>query len=99
LNISALIHNHKQSVVLLAGLLLIAAQLVSLVHAAEHPFHDHDEICEILSAVEKHDTGTAVVAPAAGFSRYSDELNSGDLSGPATTAVYSYPARGPPAFT
>mgnify|MGYP001817238329 CR=1 FL=1 len=94
-----MIHTHKQFVVLLAGLLLIAAQLVSLVHAAEHPFHDHDEVCEILSAVEKHDTGAAVVAPVVGFSRYSDELNSGDQSGPATIPASSYLARGPPVST
>jgi hypothetical protein len=93
-----LIHTPRQFVVLLASLLLIAAQLVSLVHAAEHPFHDHDEICDFLSAIEKHDTGAAVVAPAACFSRYSDALNSGDLSGPATTEVFSHPARGPPAY-
>ena len=96
---TALIHTHKQSVVLLAGLLLILAQLFSLVHAAEHPFHEHDEVCEILSAVEKHGTGAAAVPPGACFSCYSDDLDSGDLSGPAITAVYTCPARGPPAST
>lgn len=61
MNISALIHTHKQSVVLLAGLLLIAAQLVSLVHAADHPFHAEDEICAAFASLEKHDNAVAVL--------------------------------------
>ena len=96
---TALIHTKKQSVVLLAGLLLIAAQLFSLVHSAEHPFHDHDEICDILGAVEKHKADAAAIESGVSFSRYSDEPNSGNLSWPVITAVYSYPARGPPAIT
>lgn len=61
MSISALIHTHKQFVVLLAGLLLIAAQLVSLVHAADHPFHAEDEICAAFASFEKHDHAVAVV--------------------------------------
>ena len=63
-NISALIYIHKQSVVILAGLLLIGAQLVSLVHAADHPFHEEEEICASFAAFEQHDHAIAVL-PAA----------------------------------
>jgi hypothetical protein len=97
--ITALTPTHRKSVVLLASLMLIVAQLLTLVHAAEHPFHDHEEICEILGAAEKHDTSAAAVAPAAYFAHYSDELSPGNRARPAITAVYSCPARGPPAST
>jgi hypothetical protein len=59
--ISALIYTRKQSVVLLLGLLLIAAQLVSLVHAADHPFHEEDEVCAAFASFEQHDHAIAVL--------------------------------------
>lgn len=56
-----MIHIRKQFVVLLAGLLLFDAQLVSLVHAADHPFHAEDEICAAFASFEKHDHAVAVL--------------------------------------
>ena len=46
----------------LAGLLLVAAQFESLVHAAEHPFHADDEICAPFASFEKHDHAIAVLS-------------------------------------
>ena len=99
LGISTLIQKHNQSVVLLAGFLLVAAQLVSLMHAAEHPFHTEDEICASFTAFEQHDHATAVL-PAADL--HSD-LTCESLPGLASIFVdkvaLPYQSRAPPLHT
>lgn len=82
---------------LLAGLLLIAAQLMSLAHAAEHPFHAHSEICVSFTSLEKHDTALAVDSPVVTFSCLNSGLES--VHSPLLIVLYipSEPARGPPA--
>ncbi len=97
--ISTLTHTHRQSVVFLAGLLLIAAQFVSLVHAAEHPFHAEDEICASFTAFEQHDHAIAVL-PATHHHPHSTSK-----SLPALTSVFVdktallYQSRAPPLHT
>ena len=44
----------KQFVILVAALLL-AAQFSTLAHAADHPFHVHDDSCSIYLNLEQHD--------------------------------------------
>jgi len=83
--------------VLLAGLLLIAAQLMSLVHAAEHPFHAHSEICVSFTSLEQHDTALAAASPVLTFSCLNTELESVLIPLLINSCIHSKPARGPPA--
>lgn len=46
----------KWVLTLIAALLLLFAQFATAAHAAEHLTHDHDEICELFSVTENHDT-------------------------------------------
>ena len=91
-----MIHIHKQSVVLLAGLLLIAAQLVSLVHAAEHPFHAEDEICASFTAFEQHDHAVAVLPGADLHSDLTCESVAGLPSVFVDKTAFLYQSRAPP---
>ena len=94
-----MIHKHKQSVVLLAGLLLIAAQLVSLVHAADHPFHAEDEICAAFAAFEQHDHAIAVL-PAANLHPHLDGATAaGFMSVFVHKPSFIYQSRAPPLHT
>ena len=99
MSISVLIHTHKQFVVLLAGLLLFAAQLVSLVHAADHPFHAEDEICAVFASFEKHDHAVAVL-PAVNLPPYiTCKSVTGVVSVFVDKPFLVYKSRAPPLHT
>jgi hypothetical protein len=99
LNVTALIHTHKQSVVLLAGLLLIAAQLVSLVHAAEHSFHAEDEVCAAFASFEKHNHAIAVL-PAINLHPHTRcKSITGNVSDFVDKPSLVYQSRAPPQHT
>ena len=94
-----MIHTHKQFVVLLAGLLLIAAQLVSLVHAADHPFHAEDEICAAFAAFEQHDHAIAVLPATNLHPHLTCKLLSGLTSVFVDKPSLVYQSRAPPLHT
>lgn len=99
LEVCVLIQKHRQSVVLLGALLLIAAQLVSLVHAADHPFHAEDETCAAFIAFEKHGHAIAVL-PATNLRPHLGCETVPDLvSGSVDKAASSYQSRAPPLRT
>ena len=98
-SISALTYTHKQSVVVLAGLLLIGAQLVSLVHAADHPFHEEEEICAAFAAFEQHDHAIAVL-PAPNPHPHSTRKSLPRLTSVFVDKPYLvYQSRAPPLHT
>jgi len=99
LSITELIHTHKQSVVLLAGMLLIAAQLVSLVHAAEHSFHAEDEICAAFASFDKHNYAIAVLPAVNLHPRTSCKSITGMVSVFVDKPSLVYQSRAPPQHT
>ena len=94
-----MIHTHRKSVVLLAGLLLIAGQLLMLVHAADHPFHAEDEICAAFASFEHHNHAVAAVPPASPRPHSSCETATGNLPYYADDPSLSYQSRAPPLHT
>jgi len=92
-------HAHKKPVVLLAGLLLIAAQLVSLVHAADHPFHEEDEICAAFASFEKHDHAVAVLPATHLHPHLRCESATGLASAFVDNPSLIYQSRAPPLHT
>ena len=95
----ALIYTHRQFVVLLAGLLLVTAQYVSLVHAAEHPFHVEDEICAAFDAFERHDHAIAVLPAAHLHPLPANESATGFASVFVDNRSLIYQSRAPPLHT
>jgi hypothetical protein len=69
------INSHKQFVVLIAGLLLIAGQLASLVHAADHPFHAPDEICAAFASFEHNNHVLIAASPGIEAPYFTDRTN------------------------
>jgi hypothetical protein len=55
------ISSHKRFIVLIAGLLLIAGQVATLAHAAEHPFHAPDDTCAAFTSFEHNNHAVAVL--------------------------------------
>jgi hypothetical protein len=98
-NIDALIYIHKQSVVILAGLLLIGAQLVSLVHAADHPFHEEEEVCAAFAAFEQHDHAIAVLPAPNPYPPLTCKSLTGLLSVFVDKPSLVYQSRAPPLHT
>jgi len=82
-----------------AVLLLIAGQQISLVHAAEHPFHDTSDICASFISLEQQDTAVSAIVLAADLSRYSDEFAAGLQLPVYTSHTNTNHARAPPLTT
>jgi hypothetical protein len=83
-------------IVLVTGLLLLAGQLASLVHAADHPFHDTSEICVSLLCLEQHDTAVSAIALHVDFPRYADDFSISIQSQAHLSRPESNHARAPP---
>lgn len=75
----ALISDRKMNctrlIALIAGLLLLAGQGAALVHAADHPFHEPDEICGAFASLEKNAHALAVVPPGTRSQYYADDAH------------------------
>ena len=99
MSISALIYTHRKSVVLLAGLLLIAGQLLMLVHAADHPFHAEDEVCAAFASFEHHNHAIAAVPSAGPRPHLTCATVTGLLPFFADNPSSSYQSRAPPLHT
>jgi len=83
-------------IVLATGLLLLAGQLASLVHAADHPYHDTSEICVSLLSLEQHDTAVSAIALLVGFLSYADDFSISLQSQAHLLCPESNHARAPP---
>ena len=85
----------KSIIALITGLLFIAAQLVSIAHAAEHPFHDASEICASFICLEQQDAA-APAAFADAIPCYTDDYEIGYELPVYLPGLYTNPARAPP---
>jgi hypothetical protein len=99
----ALISDRKMNctrlVALITSLLLLAGQAAALVHAADHPFHEPDEICGAFASLEKNAHAIAVLPPNTRSRYYADDAPT------AFTRVFpnhvstGHQARAPPLHT
>jgi hypothetical protein len=94
--VTALNSYRKQLVSYLAATLLLLGQFVTVVHAADHAYHAHDDSCAVYQAAEKHQS-THVPAGL----HFEVVLTDEDLPGIAVsnlTSIFtsSYLARAPP---
>ena len=86
----------KQLVSYLAATLLLLGQFVTVVHAADHAYHAHDDSCAVYQAAEKHELTHVPVGL-----HFEVVLTDEDLRGIAATNLTSivtscYLARAPP---
>ena len=79
--------------------MLLAGQGAALVHAADHPFHEPDEICGAFVSLEKNEHALAVLPPSSRSPHYTDDAQ------PALTRIFpnhvstGHQARAPPLLT
>ena len=94
--VTVLKNYRKQLVSYLAATLLLLGQFVTVVHAAEHAYHAHDESCAVYQVAEKHEL-THVPAGLHFDVVLTDEDCRGiAASNPASVVTSSYLARAPP---
>ncbi|MGB5519991.1 MAG: hypothetical protein WBO73_16240 [Gammaproteobacteria bacterium] len=89
----------KQFAVLMAGLLLIAGQLASIVHAADHPFHADEEICAFFASLEHNDIDHAVSPQGNHSLLFINEFNARLTGITLARASRSHLPRAPPLHT
>lgn len=94
--ISKRVVKRARIIVLVTGLLLLAGQLASIVHAAEHPYHDTSEICVSLLSLVQHDTAVSAIALLVDFLRYADDFSISLESQAHLSCPESDKARAPP---
>lgn len=90
---------HTRVIALIAGLLLFAGQLSSVLHAAEHLFHAPSEICASFISMEQQDLAVTEITLAADFPLYSDEFKASHQLLELSSCINSNRARAPPLFT
>ena len=83
----------------MAGLLLIAGQLASMVHAADHPFHADEEICAFFAGLEQNDIDHAVPPLVNRSLHFTCEFNAILTHSILTRASRSHQPRAPPLHT
>ncbi len=86
-------------IALIAGLLLFAGQLSSIVHATEHPFHENSQICVSMISLEQHDLVLSAISLAVDVHRYVGEVATGLRPLMYSLPLYSGHARAPPLTT
>ncbi len=89
--------NRKHIPIALLSILLLIGQLSVLIHAVEHPFHDHDESCDIFISSEQSSDNLLI------NSLELPIVNNHSLVINTTTALFTtlelvYHARAPPFF-
>jgi hypothetical protein len=94
--VTVLNNYRKQLVSYLAATLLLFGQFVTVVHAADHAYHAHDDSCAVYKAAEKHELTHAPVGL-----HFEVVLTDEDLLGIAASNLTSivtsgYLARAPP---
>jgi hypothetical protein len=90
---------HKQFAVLMTGFLLIAGQLVSIVHAADHPFHADEEICAVFASLEQNDIDHARSPLGHHSLRFTNEFDARLTGITFARASRSHLPRAPPLYT
>ena len=91
--------NYTRVVALITSLLLLAGQGAASVHAADHPFHVPDEICDAFASLEQNENALAVLPPSSRSPHCTDDANT------ATNRIFfsytstGYRVRAPPLHT
>ena len=83
-------------IALVTGLLFMTGQLVSIVHAAEHPFHADIDICASFIGLEQQDATASAIVLADDVPCFSDEYEAGYQLPVYSPNLYTNPARAPP---
>ncbi len=86
-------------IALVIGLLLYAAQLAALVHAADHPFHNDDEVCGAYASFDKNDHAIAVLPSRNQPPKVNDEIITRITLVISSNSSLSYLPRAPPSHT
>lgn len=86
-------------IALVAGLLLFAGQLSSMLHAAEHQFHIEDEVCAAFASFEQNDHAIAIPPSCNFHPQVDDEINTGTTLVISSNSSLSYLPRAPPSHT
>lgn len=68
--------NRTRAIAFIASLLLVAGQLIALVHAADHPFHAEDEICAAFASFDHNNHALAVLPQSSENVDHAGELSS-----------------------
>lgn len=88
----------KQFVVFIAGLLLFAGQLTTIVHATEHPFHMQGDLCASFIHFWQQDMSVDIAIPTIEFNLFSVEVCAESKPLVHSTFRPVYSPRAPPAF-
>ena len=91
--------NRTSVIALFTGLLLLAGQGASLVHAAEHPFHARDEICTAFASLEQNEHALAVLPPRSRNPHCNGETETALSRGYSSHTSADHRARAPPLHT
>jgi hypothetical protein len=67
-------HKHTKAIALVAGLLILAGQSLSLVHAADHPFHAPDEVCAAFASFDHNAHAFAVLPCNSKLTQFEEEI-------------------------
>ena len=84
------------SVFYLISILLLFGQLASVVHAADHPFHVEDEVCDIFVALEKTGDGLLDIGLPSLFKNVPTAVSVTILLTPANSKPRQHFPRAPP---
>jgi hypothetical protein len=87
----------KQTLALLTGILLIAGQLMVVIHSTEHPFHKADALCAVYQHSEQHHMDVAVVRTAVETIFFQIQQVLTVQTADASLFKYHYLPRAPPA--
>jgi hypothetical protein len=91
--------NRTRVIALFAGLLLLAGQVAALVHAADHPFHEPDEICGVFASLEQNENALAVLTPSSRSPHCTDDANTAAIRIFFSYTSTGYRVRAPPLYT
>lgn len=86
----------KQAITLLTAILLMAGQLMVVIHSAEHPFHAADALCDVYQHAEQHHANVAVVNTAVETVSFQVQQIQFASDAEATPFKYYHLPRAPP---
>ena len=89
----------KSAITFIAGLILLVVQTAALVHAAEHPFHDDEEICAAFSSFDQNNHALAVLPQNCEKSARTSEIGGRLIQIFIPHTFLCQQARAPPLYT
>ncbi|UCB53938.1 MAG: hypothetical protein JSW45_08190 [Thiotrichales bacterium] len=91
--------NHTRVIALITSLLLYAGQVAAAVHAADHPFHEPDEICGAFASLEQNEHALAVLPPSSRSPHSADDADTALIRVFFSYTSTGYRVRAPPLLT